>query len=401
MKRPNPLLAWHASPFDLPEGKFGPMEETSGRGQGAATYGRGAAYVAENPKVSGPGESEYMREFQNHPSARGRAARWSHNGEVLEDQSRDVPGTTIRHIYAAETPQEFVRRWLTAYPKANIFPRGGGISGILRDLQNIVDEDAHSGVSGQKVKDALKWLKNRKNAAQFKRVDEPAGPYSYKVAVHLGDDTLLDWDTPLEDHHPEMLKKITDLEYPEDMGGGRIFNTTVHKSSGQQAYQTLTANLNSDFAASKALYNAGIHGIRYKDAGSRKALDTYIDGVKIEKDWKHPSLPREVAQAIRYAAEQTDIHTDLLTALRKRHDDIYHATRQSPDDYRFAIEWVKDGQVKVETRPSKPTYNYVVFHPDLLETLEQYNIKGEKTKDYGPGVHLKAVEHDPFEGEDR
>ncbi|CAB4211978.1 hypothetical protein UFOVP1414_74, partial [uncultured Caudovirales phage] len=31
--------------------------------------------------------------------------------------------------------------------------------------------------------------------------------------------------------------------------------------------------------------------------------------------------------------------------------------------------------------------------------LSQYNINGEKTKDFGPGVHLKSVEHDPFKDE--
>lgn len=65
-----------------------------------------------------------------------------------------------------------------------------------------------------------------------------------------------------------------------------------------------------------------------------------------------------------------------------------------------ASEWYAKNKHRVDYR-HHTTYNYVVFHPDLLETLEQYNIKGEKTKDYGPGVHLKAVEHDPFEGEDR
>lgn len=59
------LKAWHASPYDFE--KFGPMRDVSGKGQGAASYGRGAAYVAESPAVSGPGRSTYMEEFSHHP----------------------------------------------------------------------------------------------------------------------------------------------------------------------------------------------------------------------------------------------------------------------------------------------------------------------------------------------
>jgi hypothetical protein len=62
-----------------------------------------------------------------------------------------------------------------------------------------------------------------------------------------------------------------------------------------------------------------------------------------------------------------------------------------------AIDWLKENREHVSI--AGPTYNYVIFHPDFIKALAQYDIKGDKIKDYGPGVHLKSVEHDPFKGE--
>lgn len=68
-------------------------------------------------------------------------------------------------------------------------------------------------------------------------------------------------------------------------------------------------------------------------------------------------------------------------------------------DAKAEHEWVEKNAHRLKMVYPKPTYNYVIFHPDFVEAMAQYNIKGEKLRDIGPGVHLKAVDNDPFKGE--
>lgn len=260
------LRAWHASPYDFD--RFGEMKDVSGKGQGAAAYGRGAAYVAESPAVSGPGRSNYMEEFERHPAV-GK------------------------------------------------------------------------------------------------------GPYSYEVRVHLKPETMLDWDDLLVNHHSEAFDKLKPLlgqiKSGTDRSGYNAYTMRYHEPSeglrdGADLYKALTRMHGSDIAASEALFNAGIHGIRYKDAGSRNNwyVGQYTD-VNLQPKWGVYSNGGATREAIFDTEAEAREH---------------HAKHAPP-----------------------VTYNYVIFHPDLVEAIAQYNIKGEKVRDMGPGVHLKAVDHDPFKGE--
>lgn len=353
----NAIMAWHASPYDFQ--KFGPMKEVSGKGQGAASYGRGAAYVAESPKVSGPGESEYMKEFQHHDAVEG-ARRW----QVKDDDGNwsDLTDDSF-HDYASpealfEPRSDFGRDWVLNHLSSDHDIRKD--PGALDHLRSLIQNDKtdfEEATGAKHNNDAFPSLARYMNESSWQsengddyndrqhakavadylatRADKElrhvsdqnaAGPFSYRVAVHLKPENMLDWDEPLSGHHPEAAAKIENLvrqHYPRPPGLGRLTDHEVRNNTpGSITYSRLVSRLGSDFAASEALHDAGIHGIRYKDGQSRNLA------------------PGE-----------------------------------------------------------KPTYNYVIFHPDFVEALQQYDLKGNLVKEFGPGVHLKAVDHDPFKDE--
>lgn len=96
------------------------------------------------------------------------------------------------------------------------------------------------------------------------------------------DDELLDWDLPLSEQ-PESVKEslkafgIGSDKDPDAMSDDELFGAlggyeqtlTDKPASGAKLYQELVSKLGSDKAASHALHEAGIPGLRYSDGPSR------------------------------------------------------------------------------------------------------------------------------------
>ncbi len=395
------LKAWHASPYDFEE--FGPIRDVSGKGQGAAMYGRGL-YVAENPKVSGPGESEYMKEFSYHPYTRpenlGGLSLESYLGDSYE---------------AAEN-----RRGLVSYPGLKEEKK---LNTRQQDLlHRLIGEYVQSGKYLGYGKDLLGFMKDKGASTSyinhikiFYSFGEGKGPFSYEVNVHLTPETMLDWDETFNNHHPIAKNGITKAfssvqKLPMDADGepGDAAHEMLRRNknvTGSTIYNLLTTYHGSDYAASEALYNAGIHGIRYKDGGSRNISPIMrFDGLSILQHLQSTtkSDDQKNAVALSQFVERTTSGSlqDAIEAVKRnaeynrKRGETYYADR----DDKLA-KWVEDNSHRISIAVPKPTYNYVIFHPDFVEAVAQYDIKGNKVKDLSPGVHLKAVDHNPFEGE--
>lgn len=251
------------------------------------------------------------------------------------------------------------------------------------------------------------------------------GPFSYRLALHVGPETLLDWDKPLNDHHDDAKSKILQA-FPDHNKPSDDYQKNVGTWYGSGIYQHLSGggSHGSNLAASKALYNAGIHGIRYLDNHSRMLPthdELYFDGEKIEpydgsnsahvdraklldtdnERWYQSS---NLAARIKAFPERYNGLTVKALAKKLQNEAVASERKTGRGSHLWDyVNHLKTYGNRFELRPNaaKPTYNYVIFHPDFIEALAQYNIKGDKIRDYGPGVHLKAVEHDPFKDEDR
>jgi hypothetical protein len=81
---------------------------------------------------------------------------------------------------------------------------------------------------------------------------------------------MLDWDKPLSQQHPNVIAAIQSL-HGKDALGRPLENPQPLSidSGGQWAYQNIQDG-RSQRLASEALQKAGIPGIKYLDAGSRK-----------------------------------------------------------------------------------------------------------------------------------
>lgn len=114
----------------------------------------------------------------------------------------------------------------------------------------------------------------------------------YEVHVALGDDEILDWDKSVGEHHEKVINALSNMKKnrPIEAGDGLSSNRKPYslRAGGAEVYREMAQYygraLKSDpQAASKALLEAGIRGIRYRDWQSRKpSVDLYMDGEKIE-----------------------------------------------------------------------------------------------------------------------
>jgi hypothetical protein len=416
----NALMAWHASPFDIPEGKFGAMSEVSGKGQGAASFGRGAAYVAESPAVSGPGTSSYMEEFSKHPAVVGNrgAPNLRFNGVNLQELHKAKTQDYDRYLklldlsslnrspHLLDNLHEFINVYNeahsdTLYEAPQNLTEGFGaflrykIEGEHYTDQNSRPEDIEARDKFLREDSAELWSKVLQYTTPYVS-NESEGPYSYRVAVHLTPETMLDWDNSLVDHHPEAMEKI--LKAFSDPAAAEEWRDAPQ--SGETVYKQLVRNNRSDFAASEALYNAGIHGIRYEDGSSRHSRpELLLDSspwVNMEEGDERKNVVA-LAQFVERHGGDIDKAIEGVrrsaAGYRKMRDTFY----ADKDD--ALIKWATENRNRLSVKREKKTYNYVIFHPDFIKALAQYDIKGDKIKDYGPGVHLKSVEHDPFKGE--
>lgn len=250
-----PIMTYHASPY-----KFNAFDPTKvGTGEGAQSYGVGAGYVAQNPRVA----NEYFKAFTN-----------------VEDAPLMYKGKRV------DTPwnDEISQRWEDVIQK-NKFNQEQiedfqGVLGNLSQVNNMQD-----------VKSVVRDLTlSQKNI--YKRYVEPElskpenlEAYMYKVDVpDKAVPKMLDWDKPLTEQTPEVQKALKKLGISVDKKQLKEFDDALLKAlqtdekvtlpnqpsnpTGAEIYQRLISG--SPEATTAKLNESGITGIKYLDAFSRK-----------------------------------------------------------------------------------------------------------------------------------
>ena len=215
-----PLPAWHASPYDFDKFDL----DKIGTGQGAASYGHGI-YAAESPQVSGPLGSYDMeftaKRLRDDPriSATGlrTVAEDDYMRGLLEKVRSGASDDEILAAYAPDGPQRFFAQ---------------------RDLPIM-----------------------RANAAKL-----------YELKLHAAPEDFLDWDAPLSKQSEKVRSALPEFvdqaqRYKERYPGGG-----VGEMQGGNIYENsllVPGEYRDGAAASKALLERGIPGMRYLDGGSR------------------------------------------------------------------------------------------------------------------------------------
>lgn len=224
------IRAFHGSPHDFDRFDISKI----GSGEGAQAYGHGL-YFAENEGVA-------------------RSYR-----DMLAGQ---------------DTPERVAKQYLTT---------GKGdpakaIAALESDLVRYRKDPSGLHDWGQTLPSAENALQLLKSGNPI--VEKAAGKM-YEVNINAKPEQFLDWDRPLANSQQGAIKNVADEIHPSwyerMMGEGKDLakwslttpNAYNASKTGQNIYGTIKRGLGSDEAASSALQEAGIPGIRYLDQGSR------------------------------------------------------------------------------------------------------------------------------------
>jgi len=250
-----PIMTYHASPY-----KFDRFDPTKvGTGEGAQSYGVGAGYVAQNPRVA----NEYFKAFTN-----------------VEDAPLMYKGKRV------DTPwnDEISQRWEDVIQK-NKFNQEQiedfqGVLGNLSQVNNMQDVKSV-------VRDLTPSQKNIYKRYVEPELSKPENLEAYMYKVDVPDEAvpkMLDWDKPLTEQTPEVQEALKKLGISVDKKQLKEFDDALLRAlqtdekvtlpnqpsnpTGAEIYQRLISG--SPETTSAKLNESGITGIKYLDAFSRK-----------------------------------------------------------------------------------------------------------------------------------
>lgn len=357
------IKGFHGTPYKFepvehnPFGEFGPLASHSKTGEGAQVYGHG--YYIGGAEQTGQAYKETLTDRRLQ-----RLARDSY------DEFGDGPEAEAALLAHPE---------LTKQDKA---------------LLNALKADDWLGFDypHQAIRALLKEPEGFDISPATKAALNDTGSL-YHVQIKPDEHELLDWDKPISPEHVKGLAKALGVEGDIsltspglDIFAGRvrqaghltrrkeelskmspdervkaIFSTygiDPSKQSGKEIYHGLERMMETSTAASKALHEAGIPGIKYLDQGSRKPAYLKDDLERIEQ--RISSIQDEIERSPK-ATHQHLIMTELPVLRQQR-----NALRE---------------------RLNKPeTSNYVIFHPSNL------HITGRN----GETLGVTPIDHDPF-----
>ena len=297
LKGPGPFTTYHGSPYKFaptprnPLGEFDPAK--IGTGEGNQAYGVGAAYLAEREAVAREGYRDVLK-GKGDPAveAAGKEfgdAQWNFDGS---------PAATAR-VEAAR--------------------------------------------------------------AALEKAEASATGHMYEVKVHADPEKFLHWDKPLSEQHPD----VRDATHAALMKSGinrTMADYLVNNKTGRDVHSTLTrgeyrpdlmASNEGSAAATQALQEAGIPGIRYLDAGSRQ-------------------LPHQIAQSKQAIVEKQNQIAEIQADIdRNPHllPAFFSRRRAEIADHQKVIEQIKE-------QMSEGTHNLVVFSPETMEIIRRYGLAG-------------------------
>ncbi len=240
---------------------------------------------------------------------------------------------------------------------------------LMQQLRAMQDEEWGQGDEG--VKRALDWTERNKDLISFE-AKKPEGSL-YELALGVEPEQLLDWDRPIHEQGPiKDLLYENFIKHAPEWEQERWLNDT-----GGQYYDNFAQGLSKDNGApelSKLLHEAGIPGIKYLDAGSRR-----FD-------------PEQIKTNI--AAVKTNIETAKRNA----------ASASTPEFAEGYLDRVKQHEQNLQELEAElaagPSYNYVIFDPKNLKITARNGVPLEAVEhDPWAEPQLQPVDHDPFQEE--
>lgn len=236
---PSMVKAYHGSPHRFDQFSL----DKIGTGEGAQAYGHGL-YFAENPKVAGS--------YRDAGNTRWLGITPRQLAQDAYDAAVKVGAKAGDDAYTAARDRLF-KKWQSSLDS-------GERQRFQEAYDNLVD------LAGPKAK--------------------PEGAL-YNVSLDVEPEDLLDWDAPLSQQSEKVRKALERLGVRQGTSEQDILDklkasgaaiddwarqyakSNAHESTGVHVYRELASKLGSEAAASRALADAGIPGLRYFDAGSR------------------------------------------------------------------------------------------------------------------------------------
>jgi hypothetical protein len=226
------IRAYHGSPHRFDRFDISKI----GTGEGNTTYGHGL-YFAESEDVA----RGYRDRLSSWPAAARDLARETIGRELSDDAARDVLQVRAR----GEAPDRGAFRLWARTPELRDIPR-----------------------------EQLAELMRR--AADMER---PGA--MYEVDLHVDPDRLLDWDRPLSEQHRRVEEAVADLAAEQRLRLGNVTGARAYgdvaRARGREVMlgppddpaRQYPVRGSDEPAASAALLERGIPGIRYLDGNSR------------------------------------------------------------------------------------------------------------------------------------
>jgi hypothetical protein len=293
------IRAFHGSPHDFNTFDLSKI----GTGQGAQTYGRGL-YFAENPAVA---ESYKL-------------------GELADAKVGDAEYDFNNPVHRAA---------------AFIYDHGDR------------NEAAYQAMRSRAYQDPTDDTMRRTVDVLYSNKDIPLYSTSkskmYEVNIAADPEHFLDYDRDLKDQHPAVRSAIEKLQAKHlARDPDSSFGTAEPIETGATMYERLAYELGRDHAAAtEALREAGIPGIKYRDQGSRGAD---------KADW-YRSRITEIQSALGRGAK---IKNPFPGELENQHQ-----LRNMLVDYQSKLKSAEN-----------PTSNYVVFDDKLIDIIKKYGLAG-------------------------
>ncbi len=299
------IEAWHGSPHDFEQFDLSKV----GTGEGAQSYGHGL-YFAENERVA--------RNYQRSTSDKAFINKVA---ELYDEGfSPSNAWDEIKDHWKEFSPAE--QRLMTALEK---------------------DDWLGFDYPHQAVSAALHDLKSFEVSPETVEAARAMGSI-YKVHIAAHKEHFLDWDRPLKDQR-ELLEKFRQIVSPDLR---QAFDANVeHGISGANAYHNYVGAGRGGEAASEALRDAGIPGIKYHDQGSRNG-----DSAKLEHSIA--AVQKQIADVEAHVALNRN-NPSVLPAFFERQEQDLAQLRATLDRYKARLAEL-----------GKPTRNYVVFDDKLV-----------------------------------
>jgi hypothetical protein len=238
-----PITAYHGSPHDFDEFDTSKI----GTGEGAQAYGHGL-YFAESEPIAKGYRDALSDNVYGIRGADDNFYPWKDFANEVATEHNLKPG------------DDFGRKgWHEAF---QTYAEQGGLDNL--NESHIKDPFERKG-----------YVKAKNYLQDADGIISPKAPgHMYEVAIDAHPDHMLDWDKPLSEQSPHIVKSIFDAR-KDNPTLFNVFKPHLEKdSTGMGFYQSLaTHHPNGYQGASEFLQRAGIHGIKYLDANSRSATD--------------------------------------------------------------------------------------------------------------------------------